>query len=382
MKNKLIVLLICLFPLIGFSQGGSGSYVADGMSEWANSLRGLQPMIAEMGQQMMGTYGGVLRSITTILALSLIFYLFSRIYRSLLAGEPIDWWGLLKPAKITLLVMCYPIIVSLIQTVLSPIRGVTSAQNVDSHTRVVAARRAALEQSEDWVIFIGKDGEGDIEKYTEKYGASDVALIGESLDRMTFNAHSAMVSLKYQFKAIVSEILRLVYESAILVIHFISTFYMVVLIIFGPIPLALTLFSGFENGFSSWIAQFIDKFLWLPIANVLAALLNQMQLGMINASVQAEALGEGSFFSVTDFGYFMFMIIGIAGFLCVPSISGMIVSAGTPSSAIGSAATAVATGGASAVGAAAGATWGGGKAAAKGANSMYQKITGKKDKVE
>jgi conjugative transposon TraJ protein len=373
MRAKIFLIISFLFSGLAFAQSGNGA--ADGMAEWANSLRGLQPMIAEIGQSLQSRYWGVLGAVTTILAIGLIFYIFTRVYRSLLAGEPIDWWGLLKPAKILVLIMCYPIIINLMTTVLSPIRGVTAGMNVSSNERMVAARRAALENSEDWKMFVGKGGDGDFQKYIKKYGSSD-GYFGEEVDQISFSAQQTWVNIKYAFKAILSEILRLAYESAILVLHFIATFYMVILVILGPIPLALSLIPGFENGFSSWIAQYIDKFLWLPIANILSTLLNDMQLSMINASVAAESLGEGSFFSTTDFGYFIFLIIGIAAFLCVPSISGMIVSAGSPSSTLGKAATAAATGGASAIAAGVGGAVGASKGAAQGANQLRRKITG------
>ncbi len=319
-----ILLVVILMPGTGFAQSSDW---ADSIGGFTEGMRGLHGTITNMYQQQKGQMGGMIRAVSTILALGIVFYIFSRIWRSLLAAEPIDFWSLLKPIGVFFLVLSYPVILQLTELCLSPINGVTETMNFASYERMIEARKRNIRNSEEYQMYIGDDGEGKFEEYYEKYkdGESDALGVKKMAANLSFAAEGALLKMQYKFKMIIAELLRLFYEAAILCINFIRTFYLIILAILGPIAFALMIFPGFSNMPFHWLGQFISKWLWLPIANILATMLNTIQEQMIITSETAGQIGDSGFFSPTDFSNLVFLLIGIVAFFCVPSVASMAV---------------------------------------------------------
>jgi hypothetical protein len=68
--------------------------------------------------------------------------------------------------------------------------------------------------------------------------------------------------------------------------------------------------------------------LWLPVANIFGAIIANVQAAMLQQDLQQIQNYGGTYFSSTDIGYLIFLIIGIAGYFTVPSVAGYIVSTG------------------------------------------------------
>lgn len=381
-KGGIVLLIVLLLPICGFAQIDGGA--ADAIGGFTEDLRGLHGVITQLYDDQKGQYLTIITASSTILAVGISVYIFSRVYRSLLAAEPIDWWGLTKPITVFLMVLFYPVILGLIEVCLSPISNVTGQMNYSSYNRMIEAKKNAIKNSEEYEIFFGNNGEGDFDVYFEKYGndATFSEDINKSISRISFGAQQTILKMRYQLKLIISEILRLFYETAILAINFIRTFYLIILAVLGPIAFALSIFKGFSNMPFQWLGQFISKWLWLPIANVLATMLNTVQLDMIERSalVSGEA---GAFFTPTDFGNLVFLIIGIIAFTCVPSVASMAIQvsgagagalSGKASQAASAGAGKIAGGAGIAAGVASGGVVTATKAAKRGAGHLYDRI--------
>lgn len=125
-----------------------------------------------------------------------------------------------------------------------------------------------------------------------------------------------------------SEILQVCYEAAALCINTIRTFYLIVLAILGPIVLGLAVFDGFQHTLTTWLAKYINVFLWLPVGNIFGAIIGKVQENMLKLDIsQVQSAGD-TFFSSTDTAYLIFLIIGIIGYFTVPSVANYIVHAG------------------------------------------------------
>src|SRR5207237_8231838 len=95
-----------------------------------------------------------------------------------------------------------------------------------------------------------------------------------------------------------------------------------------------------------WLAQYINVFLWLPVANIFGSVMGKIQENMLKIDIaQVNTWGE-TYFSNTDMGYLIFMVIGIIGYFSVPSIANYIMHVGGGGDAIGSKATVLTMGGA------------------------------------
>jgi conjugative transposon TraJ protein len=125
-----------------------------------------------------------------------------------------------------------------------------------------------------------------------------------------------------------SEVLKVLFEAAALCINTIRTFYMIVLAILGPLVFGIAVFDGFQHTLTVWIARYLNIFLWLPVANIFGGIMGKIQENMLKEDLSQIASNGDTFFSTTDTGYLIFMVIGIVGYFTVPSVANYIIHAG------------------------------------------------------
>jgi conjugative transposon TraJ protein len=135
-------------------------------------------------------------------------------------------------------------------------------------------------------------------------------------------------NFKNSIKEWLSEILKVFYEAAALCINTIRTFNLIVMAILGPLVFGIGVFDGFQHTVASWIARYLNFFLWLPVANIFGAIMGKIQENMLKLDIsQIQDQGD-TFFSSTDIAYLIFMIIGICGYFTIPSVANYIIQAG------------------------------------------------------
>jgi tetrahydromethanopterin S-methyltransferase subunit C len=72
----------------------------------------------------------------------------------------------------------------------------------------------------------------------------------------------------------------------------------------------------------------LNVFLWLPVANIFGGIIGKIQENMLKLDLSQISQAGDTFFSRTDAGYLIFLIIGIVGYFTVPSIANYIIHAG------------------------------------------------------
>jgi conjugative transposon TraJ protein len=142
----------------------------------------------------------------------------------------------------------------------------------------------------------------------------------------------AMAKMSYNFRNAIkewmSEVLQILYEAASLCINTIRTFNLILFAIIGPLVFGISVFDGFQHTLRGWLGRYINVFLWLPVANIFGSIIGKIQQNMIQLDInQIQANGD-TYFSSTDTGYLIFLIIGIIGYFTVPSIANYIVQTG------------------------------------------------------
>lgn len=183
----------------------------------------------------------------------------------------------------------------------------------------------AVKQTDVYKMYIGETAYGDRDKWY-KYTHPT-----ENPDHENFIAHIgndikfAMAKASYNFrnsiKEWMSEILQLLFAAASLCINTIRTFNLIILAILGPLVFGLSVFDGFHYTIRHWLARYINIFLWLPVANIFGAVIGEIQINMLRIDLSQISQNGDTFFSPTDMGYLIFMIIGIVGYFTVPSIA-------------------------------------------------------------
>lgn len=261
-----------------------------------------------------------------------IWYIASRVWGHLARAEPIDFYPLFRPFVLGLAILLFPAVLDLINGVMKPTVTATAAMVEDSDkaiTELLKLKEAAIKNTPYWQMYVGPEGEGDREKWYKYYHGEEGEGMLESLGN---DIRFAMAKASYNFRSAIkqwlSEILKLLFEAASLCIDTIRTFYLVVLALLGPLVFGIAVFDGFQHTLTVWIARYLNVFLWLPVANLFGAIIGKVQEKMLQVDLAQIGENGDTFFSTTDAAYLVFLIIGIVGYLTVPSVANYIVHAG------------------------------------------------------
>lgn len=174
-------------------------------------------------------------------------------------------------------------------------------------------------------MYVGPDGKGDEDKWEQYSGEASTGAFSGLSNAVAFNISRIIYNFRNSVKVVLSEILELVYEAAALCINTLRTFDLVLLGILGPLVIGLSVYDGFKNLLTSWLARYINVFLWLPVANIFGSLCGQIQIAMLKMDLQNAASGQTSF-NQTDAAYMIFLIIASVGYFCIPSITNHIIN--------------------------------------------------------
>lgn len=192
-------------------------------------------------------------------------------------------------------------------------------------------KEKAIKGSDPWKMYVGISGTGDRDKwykYTHDEDPAKENMLASIGNDVKFAMEKASYNFRNSVKEWVSEVLRILFEASSLCIDTLRTFQLVVLSILGPLVFGIAVFDGFQHTLTVWLARYINIYLWLPVANIFGSIIGKIQEQMIKLDIGQINQSGDTFFSRTDMGYMIFMIIGIVGYFTVPSVANYIVHAG------------------------------------------------------
>lgn len=305
-------------------------------SDFGDQIGGLHKVLDQVYQQMIPLCSGLISAGRGIAGFGALWYIASRVWRQIAQAEPIDVYPLLRPFALGLAILCFPMVIAVMNGVLGLAVSGTQGMVKDSNNALKALmkqKELELRKSVKWKAYVGEDGSGNREqwyKYThpEDPNGQDESWVESIGNDLRFWADRQDYKMRQGFKVFMSEVLELVYQSAALCINTLRTFFLIVLAILGPIVLGFAVFDGLQHTLSVWVARYINIFLWLPISNIFGTILGKIQQNMIKLDI-AEVHNTGdTLFSSTDIAYMIFLIIGILGYFSVPTIANYVVHAG------------------------------------------------------
>jgi len=321
-KLSLLLLLSLLIPAISRAQG-----VADEMNS-------LHQVLNQLYSEMLPLCSKLISVAQGIAGFAAIWYIGSRVWRHLANAEPIDFYPLFRPFVLGFAIMIFPSVLALINGVMQPTVTATATMVQGSNNaiaRLLKEKEKQIKNSDAWQMYVGTSGNGDRErwyKYTHDEDPSEEGMLAGIGNDIKFAMAKASYNFRNSVKEWMSEILRVVYESAALCINTLRTFNLIVLAILGPLVFGIAVFDGFQHTLTSWIARYLNIFLWLPVSNIFGSIIGKVQERMLMLDIgQIEQNGD-TFFSATDTAYLVFMLIGIVGYFTVPSVTSYIVNAG------------------------------------------------------
>ncbi len=321
--TALVVAVFLVLPISSYASG-----VASEIGSLHSVLEQLYDDMIPLCSQLIGVGQG-------LAGFAALWYIAARVWRHLANAEPIDFYPLFRPFAIGLCIAIFPSVLAIINGVMKPTVTGTAAM-MDGSNRAIATllleKERAIKNTDKWKMYVGETGSGDRDKwvkytYPERVGQSEGFLDGLAVD-LEFSMDKQMYKFRNSVKEWMSEVLRVMFEAAALCIDTLRTFQLVVLAILGPIVFGLAVFDGFQHTLTVWLARYINVFLWLPVANIFGSIIGKIQENMLKLDIGQIAQQGDTFFSRTDMGYLIFMIIGIVGYFTVPSVANYIVHAG------------------------------------------------------
>jgi conjugative transposon TraJ protein len=263
-----------------------------------------------------------------------MFYIGFRVWRHIANAEAIDFFPLFRPFALAILIGMFPSVLAVINGVLKPTVTGTAAIVANSNQAVqtlLTQREDAIQGTQQYKALVGPTGEGDrAEWYKYTHNGQDPANEGffTSIGNdMAFTLDRIEYNIRYYIKLWISQILQIIYYAASLCIDAIRTFQLIVLAILGPFVFGLSIFDGFQHSLTTWLARYINIYLWLPVANLFGAILGKIQENMLQLDLSQLQSNGDTFFTATDAAYLIFMIIGIIGYFTVPSVANYIIHA-------------------------------------------------------
>jgi conjugative transposon TraJ protein len=328
MKNFLKIFLVLFSLLILFCPD---TLMAQDMNSGAS---GLNLILDQLYQEMMPLCSKLIGVAQGIAGFAAIWYIGSRVWRHIANAEPVDFYPLLRPFVLGFAILIFPQVLNLLNGILQPTVNATSAMVQDSNKSIellLKEKERMVKNSESYQMYIGSEGDGNRDKWY-KYTYDDDPANEGMMAGLGNDFKFSMAKLSYNFrnsiKQWMSEILKVIFEAAALCINTLRTFNLVVLSILGPFVFGIAVFDGFQHTLTSWIARYINTFLWLPVANIFGSIIGKIQEKMLTLDIGQISQNSDTFFSSTDTAYLVFMIIAIVGYFTVPTVAGYIVNAG------------------------------------------------------
>lgn len=287
-------------------------------------ISGLNGVLDQLFEQMIPLAGRLVRVAQAMAGFAALWYIAFRVWKHIAKAEPIDFYPLLRPFALGLVILFFLPLIHLMNGILQPTVTATRALAGDSQKAIllhIAHEQDAVSQPPPVGLY-GAADEGMAEYELpdgvegDNYGDSD----GTGFSAGLKNSFS-FLNIKHVFKTIMTSLMNLLYEAAALCINMIRTFYLTVLVILGPIVLGLSVFDGFQHSLPAWFARYINIYMWLPVANIFGGISAKILENMTRL--------DPDFFTST--AYIIFMLISVAGYMMVPRVASSIVQIGRSS---------------------------------------------------
>lgn len=213
--------------------------------------------------ELLQAFGGLGRIARGICAIASVLYIGTQVGNSLARAEPLDFMKLLLPVTFLLFIAFFPSFRLLIDGILSPISGATSAY------------QASAEQDYDALM-------ASIKAEAQKQAGSEInpntagseSGFMESIEKiwLVVKTYASKMGIIYIVFGILYAILQAVLKGAIFIMLLMRAINMVILIIFGPVSFGISVFPHFRDSYKQWIANYINIYLWFPILNIVEAI--------------------------------------------------------------------------------------------------------------
>lgn len=311
-------------------------FLAHAQESWADKVASLQSVLDTLYEEMLPLCSRLIGAGRAIAGFAALWVIASKVWGHIARAEPVDVYPLFRPFVIGFAVLVFPSVIALTNGILNIPLSATNAIKTDSDKAIAVLlkkKEAAIKSSKFYEMYIGGNGEGNSDQWYAYTHPKDPNRQDEDwIDAIGNEVKFAMSKASYNFrnaiKEVISEILQLLFAAVALCINTLRTFNLIILAILGPLVFGLSTFDGFQHSLKQWLARYVNVFMWLPVANLFGAIIGKIQENMLKIDLSQIGQEGDTFFSRTDAGYLIFLIIGIIGYTTVPSVANYIMMAG------------------------------------------------------
>lgn len=288
----------------------------------------LHQVLRSLYTEMMPMCGDMIAVAKGIAGLGALFYVALRVWQTLARAEPIDVYPLLRPFALGLCILFFPMVLDIINGVLSPIvQGThkmmeTQTFKMDEYRKMRdKIEYESMVRDPETAYLVSNE---EFDKKLDELGLSpsDMAtMAGMYVERGVYN-------LRKSFRNMVREFLELLFAASALLIDTLRTFFLIVLSILGPIAFAISVWDGFQSTLTQWITRYVSIYFWLPVADLFSSMLAKIQELMLKHDITQLQNDPTYSIDASNGVYLVFMIIGIIGYFTIPTVAGWVIQAG------------------------------------------------------
>ena len=234
------------------------------------------------------------------------FYISKRIYEQLIADNPVSILPLLRPFALVLVITFWGPFVNLL---LAPTKGLTKlSEAVYADKKHIVKQK--LEDKQQAILATDLPLFYENEEKEAALWDKGINLLLTSYNIITGRAVQNQVNF-YIMDAL-RQIFESIFEVLVYLIAFLRTVFCVLLVIFGPLVFALSIFDGFQDNYLQWIARFVNVNLYLPIALLILSIVQEILIYVLDmeiAQINAMLIYQPKMFFVSN------LIVPVCGLL-------------------------------------------------------------------
>lgn len=253
-------------------------------------------------------------------------------------SEPLDFFRLLRPFLLGILIMGFPQMVRALNALLDVPVHITASVS-DARAEELTRLENSVSTLRDTIDAIRiRQVEQTVEKSLGQGVMADaIKPIARAVSKlgMVFSGGGLLYGLKW----VLEFFLRLVNHAAILLISGLRVFHLSLLVLLGPLIFGIAIWHGLNGGALLWLQRYIQIYMWLPVCHLVKFFLDsafiimlrhdaselEHVIGMLRGGVRYGDLGS------YGFNGGMQLLMYVLGLLCwfsVPSIAALVVEAG------------------------------------------------------
>ncbi len=265
--------------------------------------------------------------------LGALFYIFNRVWGHLIRSEPIDIYPLFRPIAIALVLASYGPIIKAVQALQGGLETSTSSFMVKQETKVkqLTQKKRDMVAAKLQTRTLGLLDSNNDQKVD---GIEMLAALFDTSKASQFASDMIDSSIQGWIDKLLALIGEILYMVAFVLLKFLVSFFILVMLLTGPITIGLSTFEWFYSGLASWVGRLLNLLMWIPITNLLGGMLEAMHVKMLERDIQNLSDVNASYFSADNFTIVVFYLIGTVAYMTVPMAAGWIVEASGAGDAI------------------------------------------------